>query len=479
MKARKVWKFLSLLSSADHHRWLAYLAFQYGTRQQYQQQLAQFLVDAYPTPPTDTSAWNHLYPHSPYNDGRLRKLSGDLTTQLEQFLSFTSQLQSPLDQRIHLLRKMIDTADEDLFGQTWKKSCKEVYKYADSAAEIAKYRYELELLNREYRVRHRMKDGAFWIPPNEEWWGEMTTLQKISHLSTAWTLYQKLELLINIENASISSTQKAEVHLYDEYMTMAKSHHLFKRLPFVGLYVRLFELLKGNSAPIEGMIRYLYSKHTEIPPSELNLLFVSLLNSLIVSVSSNQTDTNINTLLDLYEWGIQRGLLLAAGKLLPAHYKNFIKICLRDSQLQRAETFLETHIPQLPENVQEELPRICRIYLKFAQKDLLGVLKSVNQKQFSSVLDEIDARSILLQAHYELNSWDDEWLEGQLNRLIRYTKSRKDLSDQGKAMYLTQYSLLKRLFLASTPADYDTLKAKINLAPKTQAIMWIKAQIPS
>lgn len=478
MKARKVWKFLSILSASEHHRWLAYLSFQYENRQEYQQKLAAFLVDSFPSPPDDEDAWNHLYPAEPYNDGRLRKLSGDLTTQLEQFLSFASQQQSPLDQRIHLLRSMIAQADAELFGQTWKKACKDIYKYADSAAEIARYRYELELLNREFRVRHRMKDGAFWVPPQEEWWGEIDSLQKISHLNTALNLYQKLELLVNIENASINSSNKAEVHLFEEYIRMARSHQLFRRLPFVSLYLRLFDLFKGKYVKIDSTIRYLNMNYAGIPSVERNLLFVSLLNSLIVSVSQNQTASNINALLDLYEWGIQKGLLLRDGRLLPAHYKNFIKICLRDSQIERAEAFREKHISFLPDNVRNELPLICKIYIAFARQDFLTVIKTVNQSQFSSVLDEIDARSILLQAHYELKSWDDEWLEGQINRLIRYTKSRKELSEQGKAVYLIQYALLKRLFLASTPTDFKSLKTKLQSAPKTQAIKWIIDQIP-
>lgn len=478
MNARKAWKFLSLLSAGEQKRWLAYLAFQYGNRQEYQQKLANFLVQNYPHPPEDEEAWQYLYPGESYNDGRIRKLSGDLTTQLEQFLGFVSQEQSPLDQKIHLLRSMISMADADLFGQTWKKACKDVYKHADSAAELAEYRYELELLNREYRRLHRMKDGAFWLPPQEEWWGKSGVLQRISYLNTIWNLYQKLELIVNAEINSSLKGNSVLIPLKEESIEIARTHPILSRFPLIGLYLKILDLVQiGRKEDIDSLSRYLFRNYQNLPDTEKNLLFSSLLNNLIIKLNTEESHAIILSLLDLYEWGLSNEMLLSDGYLIPAHYKNVIGLCLRIRDLDRAQSFLEEYKHILPEDVREELPALNRIYLTFTKKDFHKTIQLASQSRFSRPLDEIDARAVLLQAHFETGDIDIEWTENQINSLIRYTRSRNGLPIQFKKIYLDRFRLYKKLFLAQTKAEYQEVRQIVEHNPKLDKGGWVSEKI--
>lgn len=478
MVARKVWKFLSLLSAEEHQRWLNYLAFQYGERQEYQRQLASFLVRCYPEPPEDEEAWEFLYPGEPYNDGRIRKLSGDLTTQLEQFLSFASQEDSHLNQKIHLLRSMIAEADVGLFGQTWKKACKDVYKYAGSAAELAEYRYELEVINREYRLTHRMKDGAFWSPPQEGWWGESDSLQRISYLNTAWNLYQMLDLAVNSEINSSRTGNQVLIPLKDESIDIARTHPILSRFPLIGLYLKILELVQERKKEdIDSLSRYLFRHDHRLPDTEKNLLFSCLLNNLIIKINQGESRPVILTLLDLYEWGVNNNMLLSDGYLIPGHYKNVIGLCLRIRDLKRARSFLEEYKNILPEDVREELPALNRIYISFAEKDFPKTIQLASQSRFSSALDEIDARAVLLQAHFEAGLMDLEWAENQINSLIRYTRSRNRLPGHFKRIYIERFRLYKKLFLAQTRPEFQEVKEMVEKTPKLDKGGWVKEQL--
>lgn len=477
MEGRKVWKFLSILSPAQQQQWLRYLAFQYGAKQQYLQALAAYLVQSFPTPPESEACWQELYPDTSYDDGRIRKLAGDLTSTLEQFLSLQSQIDNPLDQKIHLLRGMVAQSDKDLFEQTWKKVCKDVYKLADSAAEIAKYRYELELLNREYRVRHRMKDGAFWIPPQEEWWGQESSLQRIAYLNSIWNLYQKLELIVHADITAINDQKKIEIPQRQEYLDLAQNDPLFNRLPLVKMYLRILRLPSGDEVITRNLIRYLFIHHQSIPKSEKNVLFSSLLNSLIGALNKFASPQTLPNLLDLYAWGIKNSFLKQQGILLPSHYKNFIKLCIRAGEIDRAKEFIQDERLSLPKDQREELPLLNQIYVAFAEKDFAESIRLINRTQFSKVMDEIDARSILLQAHYEQNSWDEEWLEHQINGLIRYTRNRKDLDPTRKELGLKQFRLTKQLFIAQTKEDYLKLQDSLQQLPATGIISWIREKV--
>lgn len=478
MNARKVWKFLSLLSTEEQQRWLNYLAFQYGDRQEYQQQLASFLVQKFPHPPEDEEAWRHLYPDEPYNDGRIRKLSGDLTTQLEQFLSFASQEASHLDQRIHLLRRMIAEADLGLFGQTWKKACKDVYRFAGSAAELAEYRYELEVINREYRLTHRMKDGAFWFPPQEGWWGESDSLQRISYLNSAWNLYQMLDLAVNSEINSSRTGNRVLIPLKDESLEIARTHPILSRFPLVGLYLKILVLVQeGKKEDIDSLSRYLFRHHHRLPDTEKSLLFSSLLNHLIIKINKGESHSVILTLLDLYEWGLNNKMLLSDGYLIPGHYKNVIGLCLRIRDLERARSFLEKYKSVLPEDVREELPALNRIYLSFAEKDFTKTIQLASKSRFSSPLDEIDARAVLLQAHFETGMMDLEWAENQINSLIRYTRSRNSLPGQFKRIYIERFRIYRKLFLAQTQAEFQEIAVIVEKNPTLDKGGWVAEKL--
>lgn len=461
MKSRKVWKFLSLLSANEQERWLAYLTFQYGNRQEYQLKLAEFLVQAFPSAPEDQGAWEHLYPKDPYNDGRLRKLSTDLTTQLEQFLSFSSQQTSPLDQRIHLLRGMIARADAVLFEQTWKKACKDVYKHAESAAELAQYRYELEVLNREYQLHNRMSNSIYWDSEVEKVLLKQSPSQRITFLMTAWDLYKSLDLIIKIENESITTAVRPEIPLESFYYKFLDQQKRFKKLPLVSMYLKIIDLLHGKEVNIHALLSYLYQYHQSIPPQELSLLYGSLLNDFIKKINRPGAIDQHRQLLDLYVWGIEKGLLMHEGELLPAHFKNYVKLCIRSQELDRTADFIQKYAELLPQNTQKELPQLCRIYLAFARKEFEKSIRLINQGQFSSTRDELDVRTILLQSHYELHYWEDEWLENQLTRLVRFTRSQKDLPPYLKDSFVTQFNLLKRLFRAQSKREIAALKLKL------------------
>lgn len=461
MKSRKVWKFLALLATDEQKRWRDYLSFQYGTRQEYQQQLADFLVQSFPVPPEDQEAWCYLYPEEPYNDGRLRKLSGDLTTQLEHFLSFLSQEKSPLDQRVHLLRSMIAHADPVLFEQTWKKACKDVYKYADSAVELAQYRYELEVLNREFQVHHRTSHSIVWDPETEKVLLGLSPSQRITFLMTAWDLYKSLDFIIKMENESIRTAARPEIPLENHYYQFLDQDKTFRKLPLVSMYLKLIDLLQGKKVMVNSLLSYLYQYHHAIPPQELKLLYGSLLNDFIKKINQPGAIGRHRQLLDLYVWGIEKGLLMHEGELLPAHFKNYVKLCIRSQELDRTADFIQKYALLLPKNTQAELPQLCTIYLTFAQKEFEESIKLIHRMQFTSTRDELDVRTILLQCHYELHSWEDEWLENQLTRLLRFTRSQKDLPPYLKDSFVTQFNLLKRLFRLQSRRELTALKSKL------------------
>ncbi len=478
MEKRKVWQFLALLSPENQQSWLGYLQFRFGSRQAYLQQLARYLVNAYPAPPTNETVWKHLYPGTAYDDARLRKLSGDLTHQLEQFLSLQSFDQSPLDQRMQLLNSLLTQHDADLFGKTWKKVCKDVYRLADSAAEIAEYRYRLEVMNREYRVRHRMRDGAFWTPPQETRWGDADTLQRMAYLNTARDLYQMLDLKLNADITYSNTGNRPELPMVEGYVELARSHPVISKLPLMGMYLRLLDLY-NSSTPSDprSLMTFLFRNHQKIPVSERQQVFNWILNYLVVKLNRGESKTVVFQLLDLYEFGINKGLLLHDGVLLPNHYKNMIALCLRAQDLDRAEHFLEDYKRLLPQDVREELPMLNRIHISFAKQDYTRTIQLASQSRFTKSLDELAAREVLLKAHYENGERDPDWLDSQIQSMIRYARNRGNIAPKIKQRAIERFRLYRKLFFASTPEELEAIQNVVKTSSHLDKGRWIASQL--
>lgn len=478
MEGRKVWKFLSILSPAQQQKWLQHLAFQYGEKQQYLQKLAAILVSHFPHPPASESCWEALYPDSPYDDGRIRKLAGDLTSTLEKFLSLLSQEEYPLDQKIHLLRGLIAQPDKDLFEQTWKKVCKDIYKYADSAAEIVRYRYDLEVTFREYAVHHRMKSPKAWTHPSENQLEDKSLQERISFLLVSWDLFKMLDFIVKMENESIKTNSRPEIPMEKYFLQLIEQDKRFQKLPLVSMYLAIINLLQGKTVELEPLIAYLYRYHSSLPSQELGLLYGSVLNNLIRNLNKLNSVEDHTKLLKLYVWGIRKKLLLHEGQLLPAHYKNYVKLCIRAKQLELADSFIQEYVPMLPVRTRQELPILCNIYLSFARKEFGQAIRLSNSTAFTSVRDELEVRTILLQSHYEKDPADTVWLDGQITSLIRYARVRKDLPPYLKESFVLQMNFMRRLFKSQTTEELSQLYKRLpQLASSPGLQRWFDQKI--
>lgn len=478
MNGRKVWKFLSILSPAQQRNWLQYLSFQYGHKQQYLQQLAAVLVDCYPHAPSSEVCWNRLYPQSKYDDGRIRKLCGDLTATLEKFLSLQSQEAYPIDQKIHLLRRLIAQSDTDLFEQTWKKVCKDIYKFADSAADISRHRYELEVTFREYAVHHRLKKPQPWTHPSELQLLNKSLQERISFLMASWDLFKMLDFIVKMENESIKTNARPEIPMESYYLQLIKQDKRFQKLPLVSMYLAIIDLLQGKAVALAPLIKYLYLYHDSLPTQELQLLYGSVLNNLIRNLNTLNSPDDQTKLLNLYVWGIDKGLLLHEGQLLPAHFKNYVKLCIRARQLDRAEAFIQGYASILPAKISQELPVLCSIYLSFARQEFGLAIRLANSITFSSARDELEVRTILLQSHYEKQPDDTIWLDGQTASLTRYARQRKDLPPYLKNSFVLQMNFMRRLFKSQTSEELTQLQKRLpQLSSSPNLQQWVDRKI--
>ena len=128
----------------------------------------------------------------------------------------------------------------------------------------------------------------------------------------------------------------------------------------------------------------------------------------------------------------------------------------------------------LPDDVKEDLPALNRIYLSFAEKDYPKTIQLASHSRFSRSLDEIDARAVLLQAHYESGERDPDWLDGQIQALIRYTRNRTDISDSFKQTYVARFRLYRRFFLATTAEELSQIRKVVQQTPAIDKGGWLR-----
>lgn len=478
MQNRKLWQLFSALTEEEIIQFGHWLEAELFGKQEYVRKLKDFLISKYPASAEDIAAWTFLYPDKPYDDARFRKLSRDLTAHVEEFLAIKAFRNDNHTKDLFLLQELNRRRRPDVFVKMLRKIEKELKEAPNRNASYYRRLFEVESEKIRFEFEHRTKVDRF--PANIAGFeGENLSQTQIqTYAFDSWWLHEKLLLLAGNTNLQQMYGSEIENILVPEVMQIVDHHPVFRRQNWLVVYQELFRILSGDKkGNLTRMIQMLKGEISQEVHDELLSVFGLLLNFYIRLLNSTGDHTTAREIYTLYEWGIEERLILSNQYLPAIHFKNIITICLRTEDYDRAWDYLHKFKGLLPPEEQEDVFTLRLAQLFVHQKKYQEVIRTLSNRKFAHVNDEINARSFLLEAHYEINRLDTEWLLSQTENLVRYISKQQDIGTQPQKAYINRFRLFRRFLNAYTKDELIQVEQAVKKADPIDRPKWLLDKI--
>lgn len=336
-----------------------------------------------------------LFPSKNFEPNRLSALMSDLLEQVEAFL-IHEILEKEENLKVELLAKVY--AERNL--QDWAKQ--KARKLTTCLEEKPVKDWEtLSKLCLLYEQQHR------WPPIKYSKPQESTNLQTAdSYLDQFYTL-GKYRFLV--EFAELEEI-RAEVHHVNH-----KAKHLETIVNWIGtqpvfkLYQAYLSLRKRQGKNKEDMLTEFYylkdfflDHYKNISHFDQSILLFLLINKGARAQLSGDTKI-LRHLLNLYQLGIEKDLLLYFGQLTPNTFANIITLGNSLNEFEFIQKFIADYASKLPNEIQEDATIWAKTHLAFKSKDptLRDLVKDLREIRQMKSTFAVRTRVLTIQIWFE------------------------------------------------------------------------------
>lgn len=255
--------------------------------------------------------------------------------------------------------------------------------------------------------------------------------------------------------------------------------------PLISIYASVFRMLenKGNDEYFEKARHQLEMHQDILPDSVMRELYAWLMNFCIYRI--NNGDGNYSfTLFSLYQYQLERGILLEEGNISPWDYKNIVSLAIRLEKFDWAEEFIEGFRKKLHGQFLPVAYTYNLASLYFARGNYKETLQLLRDLEFEDVYYQTGAKTILLKIYYETG--DHEALYYQLDAFEAYIKRTKKVSAYQRVIYLNLISYTRKLanlrikldttYRIVKPEKILKLKSSILRTKNVAQLKWLTAQ---
>ncbi|MEL6591348.1 MAG: hypothetical protein AAFQ68_14765, partial [Bacteroidota bacterium] len=450
-------------------RWLSA---ELGQRQHYLQLLGRVLLADFPNAPERPDVWRSLYPDKPFDDARLRKLTRDLTSWVEDFFAIEEFRSQKGKTNIALLGALQDRNLGELFEKEVRKLDKELSTQATRDASFFQQRYELEREVVEYQLSH----GRSVSRPTQTKIGKENANALYTYFDL-WWIQTKLELATRSQSRKQITGQQTDSILLAELLALIPQHDQLRTEPLLNLYREMTLLLrKDPSVSLDKLLGQI-KQMVNLTNRDRQTLWVLLINHHVRRLNLSGDIQYAEKVLRLFEWAIEAGFLLIDGYLPEVYYKNLIAASLRAQQFEKAWRYLDQYQRLLREDRREDVYLLNLAIYHSAKKEYAKVIQTLNNVRMNNAREEIQARTLHLQAFYEVNPQEVEWLLSQTKNLERYIRSRSNMSDSNKKPFLNRLRLFRALLQADTIQSLDKLQMRIDTTKPLNTPEWLREKV--
>jgi len=403
----------------------------------------------------------HLFPEKEYNEMQLNRLMSRFLQAAERFVSIWRFEQQGVLSECMALEYYVEAHLDKLYPFAYEKV---KTKLSQQSLRNGTFYYQQFLLS-DIAERHFSKQNLRRYDPH---------LQDASdHLDT-WFLSQKLYYLCAmLDRQKILSTPYRQTFL--EALKAHLAQHDYQNVPPVAAYSRLLMVLTegDDGAHFQLLKALVHDSDQHFSKTEVKDLYYFAINFCINKFRQGGKEY-AEDLVELYDRGLQKGLLLEDGLISPWTYKNMVKLGLGLRRFDWVERFITDYSFQLPADQREDAFHFNLADLFYHKKDYRSALSHLNQVEFTDIHYSLGAKTMLIKIYYETQ--ETEAFLSLLSSFNIYLRRNKLVSREIKAAYLNFTSILQQISVAGKERQ-QAIAEKIKRAPQLTARTWLLEQL--
>ena len=387
-----------------------------------------------------TLVFKKLYPKQSFDEKQLRHVTSFLLKNLKKYLAHAELEEDQIQSQQYLCYALRKKRMESFFEKELSNSQKnlEQTSFRDSTFYLKKYQLSME-------------EAIHAMPQRRS--GEMNFQSIADQLSISF-ISSLLRLSCNIQSYKTISGQLFDIKLLPDVLKTL-DQGAYADVPAISLYYHCYNAIenldqKNIIASEESFqkLKMLIQKHWQIfPSSEIRDIYLFTINYCIKRM--NTGDRNfIREAFELYRSGLNNETLLEEGMLSSFTYKNITRIGIALNESDWVAQFLEDYKKYLFPRERENTWRYNLAFFYFRQQKYKPAMQLLLQVEFKDVLNNLDARRMLLKSYFELGEYNA--LDSLLDSFSRYIHRQKEMGGYHRDNYLNLIRFVKKIIHSGT-----------------------------
>lgn len=297
------------------------------------------------------------------------------------------------------------------------------------------------------------------------------------HLTISY-VSSMLRLSCEIQSHQTLSNQIYDLKLLPKILELVASD-FYLEVPTIYLYYHCYNAFGKleNNKTADSEIHFqefkkLIQQHWKLfPPSEIRNIYLYAINYCIKRLNSGDRQF-IREAFELFRSGLKNETLLEEGILSSFTYKNITRLGMALSENEWVESFLENYKKYLSPRERENTWRYNLAFVYFQQTKYKQAMQLLLQVEFKDVLNNMDARRILLKSYFELKEYNA--LESLLDSFSRYIHRQKEIGYH-RENYLNFIRFVKKIIQGrmDDKKNIEQLKQEIEMTSGLVEREWL------
>jgi len=258
----------------------------------------------------------------------------------------------------------------------------------------------------------------------------------------------------------------------------ANAKEIIKNNPSIDLYKKLRQYHQSKEPAIEIIqLKFLqdFDKLSMLSKQDIG---ISLLNSWMTLHREGRQDA-LQMLFDLYQNTIALNdqIWFENEHFDVTHFRNIVVVSCALQKYEWTNVFIENYGKLLPTKVKENVIGMSKAQVYKATGNCNKVIETLNQVEFSDWIDQLTAKSLMLQCFYELKEWNS--LSYFIDSFEKYLRRNKSISADVKTGHLNYVSFCRRLLKmqGQSSEKISKLNSRLKATENISGRMWLAEKI--
>ncbi len=395
-----------------------------------------------------------------FDDLKFRKTCSDLLSKFESFLILEALKDQPLVEKNLLLQQIHNKGFDHMLNKTIQNADKYYQRFPEKSANFHLRQYE------KGRIQYEI-DTQFDKKKNKKTSDQLLRIDTLSSNLDQFYVIEKLKMACSLATWQQKLKTKNRPFEVEIILRMLAKNKLLEN-PAISIYRNMYLMLtEKESKRYFEELKDMVNQHFDIfSKDEQRNIFDALISYCVGQLNKGVPGFVTETLL-VYNEAISTGVILTNNELSPITFRNYIILCLRNGEYDKAETFITENASLLNIKLRENALNFNLARVHFYKGDFEDTLRYLSLVDYEDMFYNLNSRILSLATNYELSEMDV--MESQIDSFNGYLQ-RINISQDKAPFYSNFLKYLKRLILSGQYDKKKLVQLKEQIVEESQIV---------